>query len=70
VSAELDRDDLETRWQANERQLNRIAASPGLDREMCAAEIERIEAEQDRIEFLLGFEKHTHSSSRRCSGLT
>jgi hypothetical protein len=70
MNAELDRDDLEIRWQANERQLNRIAAAPTLDREMCAADVERIEAEQDRIEFLLGFEKLTHSSSRRWSGLT
>ena len=70
MSAEPDRDDLEIRWQANERQLNRIAAAPALDREMCAADVGAIEAEQDRIEFLLGFEKPTHSSSRRWSGLT
>ena len=70
MKTELDRDDLEARWQSNERQLIRIGASPGLDREMCAAEVERIEAEQDGIEFLLGFEKPTQSSSRRWSGLT
>jgi hypothetical protein len=70
VNAEPDRDDLETRWQANERQLNRITAAPALDREMCAADVEQIEAQQDRIEFLLGFEKPTHLSSRRWSGLT
>jgi hypothetical protein len=69
VNAELDRDNLEVRWQANERQLNRIAAAPALDREICAAEVERIEAEQDRIEFLVGFENPGHSGSRCWSGL-
>jgi len=69
VKTELNRDGLEARWQANERQLNRIAAAPALDREFCAAEVERIEAEQDRIEFLVGFENPGHSGSHRWSGL-
>jgi hypothetical protein len=69
VNAELAHDDLEVRWQANERHLNRIAAAPALDREMCAAEVERIEAEQDRIEFLVGFANPADSVSRRWSGL-
>jgi hypothetical protein len=30
----FDRLALEFRWQANERELNRIAAMPGLDREL------------------------------------
>ena len=44
----------EARWQTNERELARIAAIPGLDPEMHAADTERIEAEQDRIEWQLG----------------
>jgi len=45
---------LESRWQANERELRCIAAMPGLDREMHAADSERLEAEQVRIEWQLG----------------
>ena len=69
MKTELDRNDLEACWQANERQLNRIAAAPPLDREICAVDVERIEAEQDRIEFLVGFENPGHSGSHRWSGL-
>lgn len=66
MNAEVDH---EVRWQANERHLNRIAAAPALDREMCAAEVACIEAEQDRIEFLVGFANPAFSGSRRWSGL-
>jgi hypothetical protein len=61
---------LESRWQANERELNRIAAMPGLDREMHASAAERIEAEQDRIEWQLGFDRPCDANSRHWSGLT
>jgi hypothetical protein len=43
---------IEARWQANERELNRIYAAP--DREMLAARIDELEAEQDAIDFELG----------------
>jgi hypothetical protein len=36
---------------------------------MCAAEVDRMEAEQDRIEFLVGFATPSHSGSRRWCGL-
>jgi hypothetical protein len=46
--------DLDARWQANKRELGRIATMPGLDREIHASEAERLEAQQDRIEWPLG----------------
>lgn len=49
-----DRDSLESRWQANERRLNEIAAMTGLWRETHAAESETLAAKQDAIEFELG----------------
>ena len=45
----LEHDVLESLWKANERELNRIAALPSLDRELLAAEVERLEDEQDAI---------------------
>jgi hypothetical protein len=36
----------EARWHVNVSELNRIAAIPGLDREMHDTDAERIEAEQ------------------------
>jgi len=62
-------DDLEARWRTNERELNRIAAMPGLDREMHARDAERIEGEQDAIEFALGFDRAADAASKRWSGL-
>jgi hypothetical protein len=44
----------ESTWQANARRLSEIAAMSGLGREMHAAESERLEAEQDAIEFEIG----------------
>jgi hypothetical protein len=41
VNPELDRNALQVRWEANARHMNRIAAAPALNREMCAAEVER-----------------------------
>jgi hypothetical protein len=64
----LDHNGLEARWQNNERELRRIRAMPGLDREMHAADAERIEAEQDRIEWQLGFERPADAESRKWSG--
>jgi hypothetical protein len=65
----LDPEALEAKWQSNERELNRIAAAPGLDRELCHAEVDRLEAEQDEIEFRLGFGNPAQLDSRRWSGL-
>jgi hypothetical protein len=62
----VDRDALESQWQANERRLNEIAAMTGLGREMHAAESERLEAAQDAIEFELGTD--SRPGSRRWSG--
>lgn len=62
-------DDLEARWQTNERQLNRIAAMPGLDRELHASDAERLEAEQDDIEWRLGFDCPKQAGSRRWPGV-
>jgi hypothetical protein len=42
------RNDLESKWQANERRLNEIAAMTGLGRELHAAESEALEAAQGR----------------------
>jgi hypothetical protein len=64
-----DRDSLESQWRANEAQLNRITAASGLDRELSAAEVERLEAEQDRIEWKLGFEGPADAESRKWSGM-
>ncbi|HEV3304682.1 MAG TPA: hypothetical protein VG055_33835 [Planctomycetaceae bacterium] len=60
---------LEARWQANKRELGRIAAMPGLDREMHAVDAERIEAEQDAIEHALAFDCPADAASRKWSGL-
>jgi hypothetical protein len=57
---------IESQWQANERRLNEIHAMPGLDREMHAAESERLEAAQDAIEFELSTD--ARPGSRKWSG--
>ena len=61
-----DRDALESKWQA---QLNRIAAASDLDRELLATEAERLEDEQDWIEWSLGFDRPSEARTRRWSGL-
>jgi hypothetical protein len=43
---DIDHDSLTSRWQATEARLNQIAAAPGLDRELCRSEVERLLAEQ------------------------
>jgi hypothetical protein len=68
-SDSLDPYALDAKWQANERELNRIRAMTGLDREMHAGDAERIEGEQDAIEFALGIERPTDAASKRWSGL-
>jgi len=60
---------LDARWHVNERELNRIRAMPGLDREMHAADAERLECEQDRIEWQLGLEPPADAESRKWSGM-
>ncbi len=65
----LDREAVQARSQANERELARIAAMPGLDREMQRVDAERIEAEQDRIEWQLRFDCPTDAESLRWSGM-
>jgi hypothetical protein len=62
----VDRDSLESRWQANERRLNELHAMTPLGREMNGAEIERLEAAQDAIEFEIG--EDGLAGSRRWSG--
>jgi len=64
---ELDRDALSTRWQAIEARLNQIAAAPGLDRELCHTEVEKLLEERDRIEYVLDL--NGPQGSRRWSGL-
>jgi hypothetical protein len=59
---------LDSRWQANERRPNEIAAMTGLGREMHAAESERLEGEQDAVEHALGFDRPADAVSRRWSG--
>ena len=69
MTLELGRLALEAKWQANDRELNRIAAAPGLDRELCHVEVDRLEADQDAIEHALGFDNPAQAGSRRWSGM-
>jgi hypothetical protein len=64
----IDRDALESRWQANEAQLSRLYAASGLDRELSAVEIDCLEDEQDAIEWQLGLDHPSDSRTRRWSG--
>jgi len=64
-----ERDSLEAYWKANSRELNRIRAMPGLDRELHASNAERLEAEQDLIEWQLGCDRPSDAASRRWSGM-
>jgi len=51
------------------RRLSRLYAATGLDRELSAAEVERLESEQDRIEWQLGFDRLADAESRKWSGM-
>jgi len=64
----LEHDALESLWKVNERELNRIAASPSLDRGLLAAEVERLEDEQDAIERQLGLDSPSDARTKRWSG--
>jgi len=66
---DIDRDNLKSRWQDIETRLNQIAAAPGLDRELCRAEVERLLSEQDAIEYVLGFERSADTESQKWSGM-
>ncbi len=45
---------LESHWKVNEHRVNGIAAMTGLEREMRAADSERLESARDAIKFELG----------------
>jgi hypothetical protein len=61
-----DREALESKWKANEAELNRLHAMSPLGRESFAGRIEQLKDENDTIEFELGKE---HASGRRWSGM-
>jgi hypothetical protein len=50
-----------------EARLNQIAAAPGIDQELCRAEVEILLEEQDRIEYVLDFKGP--KGSRSWSGM-
>jgi hypothetical protein len=64
-----DHDELEARWQANERDLNRLNSLSGLNRETFGARIDELESDQDAIEFELGRDTFAPADSRRWSGM-
>jgi hypothetical protein len=66
---DIDRYKLESRWKAIEKRLHQIAAAPGLDQELCRSEVQRLLAEQDSIEYVLGFDRPAHGASRKWSGM-
>jgi hypothetical protein len=47
-------DELQSRWERNEIELRRLANTPGVDRELNAARIDELLAEQNQIEDELG----------------
>jgi hypothetical protein len=66
---DIDRHKLESRWKAIEKRLHQIAAAPGLDQELCRAEVEQLLSEQDSIEDVLGFDRPADAASRKWSGM-
>ena len=64
-----DRTELESRWQVNERELNRLNSLSGLSRETFGARIDELESAQDTIEFELGRETAAPADLRRWSGM-
>jgi hypothetical protein len=66
---DVDRDTLNSRWQAIEKRLHQIDAASGLDQELCRAEVERLLTEHDQIEHVLGFDPSADPDSRRWSGM-
>jgi hypothetical protein len=68
LTGSLDPYALDARWQANERELARIRAMPGPDREMHSADTERLESDQGAIEHALGFDSPADAKSKRWSG--
>jgi hypothetical protein len=69
MSEPADRTELESRWQRNEAELNRLLGLTGLSREMFGAHIDELESAQYAIEFELGRDASAPTNSRRWSGL-
>jgi hypothetical protein len=69
MSEPADRTELESRWQRNEAELNRLHGLTGISREMFGARIDELESDQDRIEFELGRDASAQADSRRWSGM-
>jgi hypothetical protein len=67
MSEPTNSDELEARWRKNESELCRLTNAPGLDRELNAARLDELLADQDSIEFELG--STSPDGSRRWSGL-
>jgi hypothetical protein len=62
------RDDLQEKWQANERELNRLYGLSPLFREMSYAPIDQLESEQDTVEFEIA-DHDVPPRSRKWSGM-
>jgi hypothetical protein len=62
---------LDTRrtWQANERELNRIAATSPLDSKVPVSREDELLDQQDAIEWRLGIDHQNNARTRRWSGL-
>ena len=63
-----DRRDLDSRWQRNEAELNRLYGLSPINRESFGARIDQLESEQDAIDFDVGAEAFS-PGSKRWSGL-
>jgi hypothetical protein len=65
----IDRDALESKWQSNERELQRLAAMPPLDREFRAKREDELVDRQHAIAWRLGFDTAAQTNSHRWSGM-
>jgi hypothetical protein len=64
-----DRANLEAKWKEYEDELNRIARMTGLDQQLFGKREEELLAEQDKIEFALGFTPPVREGTQRYSGV-